>query len=376
MISALLCSLFFCQCKDKFIPEIESRKVNYLVIEGTIIPGLGNTTHIMLSRTLPPDTDEKLIVEAGASVSVEIENGASFAFVEDKPGNYYGKDIVVPAGAKCRLKITTKNQSQYASAFVPVKISPPIDRIDYYIKNKDAQIYVNTHDETNNTRYYRWLYEGTYEYNSQYTAFMKFNPADSTLLPTDVPYQEKKLRCWQKDLNTSILIASTEQLRLDEVFQAPLKVIRDNSIEFAIGYSVHLKQYALTKEAYYYYFNLRKVTEQLGGIFSPLPTEIKGNIFCINNPNEPVIGYVSASTESIKRQYIPRPMDWGYINDCGNPDPDYDHSKLGLARLFALGNFIVYIENNRNKGFGVISKNCVECITRGGTNEKPVYWPR
>lgn len=377
LILAMLCSLCLCRCKDKFSPDIEGGNLNYLVVDGIIVTGMGNTTHMMLSRTIPLSANAKLILETGAILTVEVENGASFPFTEDKPGNYYAKDIMVPAGGKCRLKLSTKDKSQYASAFIPVRISPPIDRILYYPKNNGLQIAVNTHDETNNTRYYRWLYDGTYEYNSQFRAYFKFNPADSTLVANDLTDQEKKRRCWQKDQSKNILIASAQKITLDEVFQAPLKFVYDTEIEFAIGYSMNLKQYALTKEGYDYYFNLRKVTEELGGIFSPLPTEIKGNIFCVSNPAEPVIGFISASTESTKRQFIERPLGWRYEYKCGEADTIRDASKAGYARLFGLkGVYAVYFENNVSKGIGVLANlNCIECSSRGGTNEKPVFWP-
>ncbi|MBB2150511.1 DUF4249 domain-containing protein [Pedobacter gandavensis] len=377
LISAMLCSLFFCKCKDKFSPHIEGGNVNFLVVDGIIVPGAGNTTHMMLSRTFGLSETAKPILETGALVTVELENGASFSFVEDQPGNYYAKDIVVPTGGMCRLKISTKNKSEYASSFIPLSIAPAIDRIGYYTNDFGLQIYVNTHDPANKTRYYRWIYDSTYEYNSQFRAFLKYNPVDSTLVPNDYEDWIKMYRCWQKDQNTAILIASTAKLGIDEINQFPLRSLSYGSIELGIGYSFYLKQYALTKEAYDYYFNLKKVTEQLGGIFSPLPTEIKGNIFCINNPDEPVIGFISASTESTKRQFIERPLSWQYQDNCSLADTIRNYSKAGFAKIFGQeGAYPVYHEDNEMRGLGYLTnKNCIECTTRGGSNQKPAFWP-
>lgn len=377
LMLAILCSLFFCKCRDKFNPEIEGGNVNYLVVDGIITPGTGSTTKIMLSRTFPLSEKAQPHLEIGAVVSVEIENGASFSFVEDQPGSYYAKDIVVPTGAKCRLKISTKNNSQYASDFISVKASPAIDSIGYYKNEAGLQTYVNTHDASNKTRYYRWTCDNTYEYNSQFRELFKFNPADSTLIPTDPTYWLKNRRCWQKDQNTTILIGSTAQLEIDEVYQAPLMLLKYFSVQLSIGYSFYLKQYAISKEAYDYYFNLKKVTEQLGGIFSPLPTEVKGNLFCINNPNEPVIGYICASTESTKRQFITRPPGPGYKDFCGAADTIRTRSKAEFAQLFGQNRaYPVYFEDDERNGIGfLLTRECIDCTSRGGTNEKPIFWP-
>jgi hypothetical protein len=63
---------------------------------------------------------------------------------------------------------------------------------------------------------------------------------------------------------------------------------------------MRLYQYAITEDAFKYYEDLKKNTEGLGSIFDPQPSLTTGNIRCLSNPAERVLGFVSASTVSAK----------------------------------------------------------------------------
>ncbi len=73
-----------------------------------------------------------------------------------------------------------------------------------------------------------------------------------------------------------------------------------------------VKQYALSLEAYSFYTNLKKNTEQLGSIFDALPSEIEGNIHSDNNPSEPVIGYITVGSTTSQRIFVDKRLlpDW------------------------------------------------------------------
>ncbi len=69
-------------------------------------------------------------------------------------------------------------------------------------------------------------------------------------------------------------------------------------------YSILVKQYALTPDAFNFYQNLKTNTEQLGSIFDAQPSEISGNIHNVNNANEPVIGYMSITNVQSLRIFV------------------------------------------------------------------------
>src|SRR6202012_4114028 len=88
------------------------------------------------------------------------------------------------------------------------------------------------------------------------------------------------------------------------VYQNPLTQIPLTSEKVETKYSIIVRQYALTQEAYNFYQNIKKNTEQLGSIFDAQPSQLSGNIHNVTNPNEPVVGYVTVSTVQSKRIFI------------------------------------------------------------------------
>jgi hypothetical protein len=140
-------------------------------------------------------------------------------------------------------------------------------------------------------------------------------------------------------------------------------------------YSMELFQMAISEEAYKYWDNIRKNSDQIGGIFSPQPSEIKGNIKCITDPSEKVIGYICASKTSKKRIFA-KGEDIGvyeYPNNCEvvtvnseNPVPIGDLWDSGM-------DIVSFIPPPFSESFWA-SKRCVDCRIYG-TKSKPSFWP-
>jgi hypothetical protein len=76
--------------------------------------------------------------------------------------------------------------------------------------------------------------------------------------------------------------------------------------QLSVLYSIFVRQYALTEDGYNFLSLMQSNTESLGTIFDPQPSQLKGNIQCLTNPNEPVVGYVSAGTVQQQRIFISR----------------------------------------------------------------------
>ena len=111
-------------------------------------------------------------------------------------------------------------------------------------------------------------------------------------------------RCWNIDTSGFIFIASNAGLSSDVVYEKKLVHVAFEQPQFRWIYSILVTQYALTKEAYEYWDNLKKNTEDLGSIFDPQPFAEFGNIHCISNADEPVLGFISACSATQQRLYI------------------------------------------------------------------------
>ena len=75
-------------------------------------------------------------------------------------------------------------------------------------------------------------------------------------------------------------------------------------------YYIDVKQNRIRKEAYDYFVNLQRNIEQAGSIFSPIPSERRGNISCVSDPKEWVIGYVDVTNTTIMKRFMPELRDF------------------------------------------------------------------
>src|SRR6476620_6991009 len=166
LIMGYLVIIGFCSCKDIYDPHIETKTTGLLVVEGSINSGQGPTT-IRLSRSSGLE-DVALKPELGAQVDVEGEDGNDFPLVENGSGEYSNPHLTLNNGVQYRLRIRTTDGKQYASDYTPVKYTPLIDSITWQRENDGVRIYANARDLQNDTKYYQWKYEETWEIHSAY----------------------------------------------------------------------------------------------------------------------------------------------------------------------------------------------------------------
>ena len=290
-------------CRKPYTPPAITGNASNLVVQGVINAGADSTT-ITLSRTvkvLSANTSNPVL---HATVAVESDQDVSYPLTETNNGNYVSAGLNLDKTHTYRLNIKTTNNQQYQSDFVPVVVTPAIDSVGYNILNTPAdtgiQIYANAHDPANNVKYYRWDYSEAWEFHSK---FISFYVSNGTTLAVRTQAQNVNT-CYTNDVSSNIVLGSTAKLKQAVVSQKPIIFIPSTSEKIEAEYSILLHQNALTADAYNFWVSLKTNTEQLGSIFDAQPSQLTGNIHCISNPSEAVIGYVSACTVSSKRIFI------------------------------------------------------------------------
>ncbi|HET9826096.1 MAG TPA: DUF4249 domain-containing protein [Chitinophagaceae bacterium] len=363
-------------CKKLYNPHVDSPATGYLVVEGFINTGGGVST-ITLNRTTKLRDTVKILYEHNADVSIESDNNESFPLPEVVNGAYTSGPLHLNAGARYRLRITTESGKQYLSDFSAVQHTPSIDSLDWEVEHAGVRVYVNTHDDQSSTRYYRWTYSETWEFHSRFLKTLSYIIDSVTNLGvgvTRLPNADTTIyKCWRTQASTDIILGSSEKLATDRI-HLPVRYIEPQSDELTVLYYIHVKQIALSHEAYLFYQNLKKNTEQLGTIFDPMPSEVPGNIHCTNDPDEVVIGYVESSEEQDRDIFIRNkdlPMTWISQMGCGETEvqnqPPLDVFLIP-TRVGKTG------PGGSIASFYVSDPICVDCTMRG-TNVKPAFWP-
>ena len=378
--SIITCFIVFAalSCKQKYLLPGNLPSTGYLVVEGAINSGSGPTT-IHLSRTIKIADTASVNNELHATLIVEGNDNSSYPLTETGNGIYSLGQLALSNTRKYRLHIKTTDNKEYLSDFTAVKNTPAIDSITWY-ENNGVHIYINAHDATGNTRYYRWEFEETWEYHSTFQTNLKYT-RDSRGEVSGVEYRFPTTiadftlyRCWRSGNSSGILIGSSAKLSQDLIY-LPLQFIEKDSWKLSVLYSINVRQYALTPDEYDFYTRMKKNTENFGSLFDSQPSELNGNIHCITNPAEVVIGYIGITNPQEKRIYISKGElpDWNYQQECNlievqnNPDSIRPYNNMIPTGPSKFSGFFI-------SAFFVSDAVCVDCTIRG-TNVKPAFWP-
>ena len=401
-------------CKTPYTPAPITAVNNYLVVEGLI--NINDSTYINLSRTVGVMSASTVKPELKATITIVSNTGSSYPLKEVGNGVYSAPSYNLSAANQYRLMIKTSNGSIYASDFEQTKVTPPIDSVIMQYKPDGLYISVNAHDATNNTRYYRWDFDETWQFTSYFDSHLTAqgaatSPAAMSPLYAGsgisvLPRTNDIYHCWGNNTSHLITLNTSAGLSQDIIQDQALTFVASSSEKLSIRYSINVRQYALTPDAYAFWTLLQKNTEQLGSIFDSQPSATIGNIHNINNPAEPVIGYMSACTVSQTRIYInytdlPKSYIADYLNNtpynantCVLQNPDIKPPVVGIP-VYYYGDYkeLDYLINGypNNPIFIPIDiitpfnpltlagsvtaaiPACVDCTLRG-TNVKPAFW--
>ena len=115
----------------------------------------------------------------------------------------------------------------------------------------------------------------------------------------------------------NIILGSSEMLSSDHIY-FPIMSIPAADEKLRVLYSINVKQFSVSQEAYSYLQKLKKNTEEIGSIFAAQPSELSGNIHCTTDPSETAIGFVEVSQEKQKRIFISNNQvpEWNYNDGC------------------------------------------------------------
>jgi hypothetical protein len=355
-------------CITEFIPKSEGEK-ELLVVEGLITDQTEHYT-IKLSKSLPLGEISAARPVSGCSVQISDNAGNNFSLKETVAGTYITDSTIFKGviGRTYTLHIGISNGNNiisYQSFPAEMKPVPSIDSV-YYEKTviekayenfqgiDGCQIYLDTHDDENNCKFYRWDYTETWEIN--------------------LPFEIQNKICWISDNSDTINIKSTAAFKEARINRHPVTFISNVTDRLKTKYSILVNQYSLNEDEFNYWQELQKLMVQVGGLSDIIPSSIPSNIWCPDNPNEKVLGYFSVSAKSSERIFVKD-------NFAGIIDP-YANCVTAIGYSFSSEGFNVtwWVLIANVCSFPCITnyeitthKECTDCTFRG-TTTKPFFW--
>lgn len=354
-------------CIEPFSPPEISGIENNLVVDGFFT--VSDTSRIELRRTQNVNHEIPPRIETGASVAVEDDEGQTYGFSEVGKGIYKCAPQAYNQVRQYRIRIKTAGGQEYLSEFVNVSRTPAIDSLTYKVdqNQNEAVFYINTHDAQNKTQFYRWKFEETWEYAATYYSALEVKNKEVVIRNKNIN------RCWGNSKSGSILLGSTVRLSEDIIKNQPLVRVPILTNKLYLKYSLLVRQYGLSREAFEYWTDLAKTTQGTGSLFDAQPAQVTGNVKNVNDPKELVFGYFSASTEETKRLTITPKL--GSFPRCTEPDTlPIACGRFDEPCALNTPQLLLTYWGIRADSVLVATADCTDCRTAGGTTDRPAFW--
>jgi hypothetical protein len=374
----LVLMLIVSSCIKPFYPEIESQDANKLVISGQVTDD-GEIQTVNISITSPIGEPEYLPV-SGCTVMILDNSGNEFLMTDTGDGNYQtivDLSYLLP-GASFQLQVTTAAGDRIESSFDTLSACPEVDSVYYMIENiegsvageftRGIQFYTNLNGTSESSRYFRWDVVETWEYHAEYPLEWYYDGMVHHVWPPDY----SRMVCWSTQKIPNIYTLTTRNLVENRYEKYPLHYVDNLSSRLMYGYSLLIRQNSLSEAAYVYWDKLRINSEQEGGLYQTQPLAIRGNMQNLSNPGQDVLGFFGASSVKSKRIFVlPVPeLPLDFSNMC-----NLAALRLGLREITP-DNYPGYLLGNA-EGYSLVqlSEECVNCLSLGGSNIKPDFWP-
>jgi hypothetical protein len=372
MLMAL--SMLVVSCVSSYEADIEDEP-ELISIEGSLVKGESEQI-VRVSKTASLSYAQFIPVR-GCNVSL-IDEFDNAWYYRDLTGGVYRTaipDEELVHGRRYKIRVITSEGDVYESDYEILNPGIEVDSVYYAIEDKvdnisgepysGLQFYLDVKAGEDESRYFRWRIDETYEYTS--FAPLSYYYLDETLTPILPPDPWAVYRCWRGEEISGLFQSSTMNLSLNEKKRIPLNYVSDQSERLRIKYSLQVKQYTLSEDAFNYFEQNRLAIEEADGLYTRQPRQPITNIQNLDNEEERVLGYFWVSTQATKRIFVPELEE---LDVSAQECPYWEFIPLEDGE----GPFPVYIYADPVKGRIVSLRDCFDCTRRGGTNVKPDYW--
>jgi hypothetical protein len=352
-------------CIEEYIPSGIETMDNMLVIDG-MITNNESIFHLSKSMGVNDSTIRGEIKHPvnNATVFIETNDGQQFPGVFTREGGYTIPTGDLSADTQYRLFVSLDNK-EYASEYLTPIFTPEIDTIEAMKKGdgEPVTIHVSIHDPKDQSNYYLWSFDEHWEVRAE--MFASHDYIDGELVRFDSYRAPNNYYCWGKDFSRKILLGSSEKLAENIIYQQKVTEIPCNDDKISRLYYIDVAQKQIRKEAYDYLKNKEDNNNRSGSIFGPVLSEMNGNITCLTNPEESVIGYIEVATTTHKGVFVD-----------GEGLYESDPTKLRWCQEWTFPFLINETYAILIYGESYAPRSCVDCrLKYKATKNKPNFWP-
>lgn len=374
----LLAGMLLSSCVERYFPTMELNSKPQIVIEGSITTE-GDDQEIVISESSSLD-QPKFNPVSGCNVRVEDDKGHRFPFSEsNNAGHYHGiideESIII--GVHYRLFVQMPNGENYISKFEKLLPCPSVDSVYFELESKPTdnakvtedglQFFIDFKGNDNYGHFFRWQLVETYEYHSSQPLerWLDIDGYHNLAGPDYSNYI-----CYKTDNLRDIFVLSTEGFTQNSYKKFRLNFVNDHTQRLLYKYSLLVKQYSLSEEAYNFWRNLKKNNQETVDLFGTQPAKVTGNIYNEKDTTHLALGYFSVSSVTSKRILIHsiKGLSFSKVEYC---------KAQPLNGPLPSDRPLYFADADNGQGgtvLGIISEECIFCKLLGGTTVKPQYW--
>ncbi|MBQ9660358.1 MAG: DUF4249 family protein [Bacteroidales bacterium] len=279
----------------------------------------------------------------------------------------------------------TGHGAEYASDWLTVHPAPVIDDLSYTPNQEEGRLDIAMTMHGGGGNRFRWSFEETWEYHADMQARYYFDPSrihvsgeykpEMGIVP--FPPGQNIYYCWRRYTSPGIRIFSTADQAEDRFTDLSFHQVARTDQRLQILYRLTVYLEALDEQGYNYWHNIEQNSQNQGSIFSPMPSQMTGNIHCLTDPSAEVLGYVNAAKVAVAELYYDNGSEHFYqaqhrTIEVVNAQPESFETLYGIGYVpydFFAGS------QAEPPAYQWLPRQCVDCRMQGGSKDKPEGWP-
>lgn len=382
----LLLAALFCAVSCVYPFEIETEgEGGARVIQGDILIGEYSTVRISESG---PVSMPLSVEPVHADVSIVDDRGIAYTPQKFNSDGYIIDTRNADPDRLYKLRVETYDNKTYESPLQPVNKPAVIDSLSYIIDKERNWMDIAISVHSGNNSYFKWSFVEDWEYRALMEAKYIYIPPGITGFAfgyptTDGPGtivratpENQTYRCWSHNESKNIMLFSTENQTDDRFVDLDFFTISRFDRRISYIYRIAVQVETLTKDAYKYWETVMNNSDFTGSLFSPNPSEVLGNITCLEDPSEMVYGYISVAQRSSSTLYVLDSVT-GFFDD----KEGYNTERKQVSDWFSAYRYEALRPYDGSDPWNLysiewVNKKCVDCTVFGGSNtRRPADWP-
>ena len=340
-------------------------------VEGTIVSDSLCTFILTHTVSINADAwDPDLNAITNAVVSVVGDDGSQWQAASQGKGRYQVAVGTLSPDVAYHLDIRW-NGEVYASTPARPLPTPDLTALRWMPAKEEGDAHFLLSAEAPDDGCFFWYCTEDWEINTPFPGSYIYSPEEDIIIPHVIYIG----RGWCHNERLP-LIGTADDYAGSRLVDYPLLTVRRNDNRFNTLYAVTATQRAVTRAEYEYEHQLEQQSYDMGGLFTPLPTMLPGNIFCTSNPSLQAIGYIGVSAGTSSRRLFVTSKEIGH--EAERHARNLTDDEMAGHDMFELYTMGYRVHTCSILGITWTWRWCVDCSDPywGATYPRPDFWPQ